>query len=265
MARGARSKSAEREARQARARLRTYSARQQVHTAGVRRRQRDNLIAVIAAVGVVALVTIAQLVYFESGPGAPVASPSPSPHETQDPDKLVGDIPSPELSEFRTWTGELTLNDVALDIELLGAEAPQAVAAFVQQVEDGYFEGKTCHRLTTGDMKVLQCGSLDGTGAGDPDYRFGPLENTPADNMYTKGVIALARAGGDAYSQGHQFFIVYGTSFIPRDLAGGYTVFGRVTGGLDTLIEEVIDAGVVDDSGDGAPVTETTITSVTVQ
>lgn len=261
----ARSKSAEREARQARARLRTYAARQQVHNASVRRRDRDNLIAIIAAVAVVALVTVAQLVYFDSGPGAPVASPSPSPHETQDPDKLVGDIPSPELSEFRTWTGELTLNDVGLDIELDGAAAPQAVAAFVQQVRDGYFEGKTCHRLTTGDMRVLQCGSLDGTGAGDPDFRFGPLENTPEDNMYTKGVIALARAGGDPYSQGHQFFIVYGTSLIPRDLAGGYTVFGRVTDGLDELIEQIISAGVVDEEPDGAPVIDTTITSVTVQ
>ncbi|HRN28913.1 MAG TPA: peptidylprolyl isomerase, partial [Terrimesophilobacter sp.] len=120
-------------------------------------------------------------------------------------------------------------------------------------------------RLTTGSLKVLQCGSLDGTGAGDPDFRFGPLENTPDDNTYTKGVIALARAGGDAYSQGHQFFIVYETSLIPRDLAGGYTVFGRVTEGLDGLTTEIISGGVVDGVSDGAPVIETTITSVTVQ
>lgn len=261
----ARSKSAEREARQARERLRTYSARQEVHNAAMSRRQRDNLIAVIATVAVVALVTLAQVVYFSSGPGAPGAAPSASPHETQDPTQLVGDIPSPELSEFRTWTGQLTLNDVELDIELDGAAAPQSVAAFVQQVENGYFIDKTCHRLTTEGIKVLQCGSLDGTGAGDPDYRFGPIENAPSDNMYTKGVIALARAGGDAYSQGHQFFIVYETSMIPRDLAGGYTVFGRVSGGLDELVSSIVSGGVVDDLGDGAPVIETTITSVTVE
>lgn len=249
----------------ARERLRTYSARQHVHNAATRRRQRDNLIAIIASVAVVALVTVAQLVYFSSGPGAPTASPSASPQETQEPSKLVGDIPSPELAEARTWTGQLTLNDVTLGIELDGAAAPQAVAAFVQQVNDGYFTDKTCHRLTTGSLKVLQCGSLDGTGAGDPDFRFGPLENTPKDNMYTKGVIALARAGGDAYSQGHQFFIVYETSLIPRDLAGGYTVFGRVTDGLDDLTAEIVSGGVVDGATDGAPVVETVITSVTVQ
>lgn len=261
----ARSKSAERQARQARERLRTYTARQSVHETASHRRDRDNWIAVVASVAVIALVAVAQFVYFSNGPGTPVATPSASPHETQDPSKLVGDIPSPELSEFRTWTGELTLNDVALDIELNGAAAPQAVAAFVQQVQNGYFESKTCHRLTTQGAKLIQCGSLDGSGAGDPDYRFGPLENVPADNLYARGVIALARAGGDEYSQGHQFFIMYETGTIPTDLVGGYTVFGRVTGGLEEFIEKIASAGVVDGAADGTPVVETIITSVTVQ
>lgn len=262
----ARSKSSEREARQARERLRTYTARQQVHNTATRRRQRDNLIAVVVTVAIVALVTVAQLLYFDGEPSAPVTTPSPSPQETQDSTQLVGDIPPAELSEFRTWTGELTLNDgVTLDIELDGAAAPQAVAAFVQQVNDGYFTAKSCHRLTTGNLSVIQCGSLDGTGAGDPDFRFGPLENTPVDNLYSKGVIALARAGGDAYSQGHQFFIVYETSLIPRDAAGGYTIFGRVTDGLERLVDDIVSAGVVDDATDGPPVIPTTITSVTVQ
>lgn len=263
----ARSKSAEREARQARERLRTYAARQTVHEAATHRRDRDNWIAIIAAIAVVALVAVAQFVYFSTGSGTPVATPSASPHETQDPSKLVGDIPSPDLSEFRTWTGELTLNDVVLDFELNGAAAPQAVAAFVQQVNDGYFDGKTCHRLTTIGSKLIQCGSLDGTGAGDPDYRFGPLENVPADNLYARGVIALARAGGDEYSQGHQFFIMYETGTLPRDLAGGYTVFGRVTSGLDEFVEKIASEGVAaeDEDGDGLPLVDTIITSVTVQ
>src|SRR5690606_27105004 len=157
-----------------------------------------------------------------------------------------------------------TLNDIELSIELDGAAAPQAVAAFVQQVKDGYFDDKTCHRLTTGQTKLIQCGSVDGTGAGDPDFRFGPIENAPHDNLYSKGVIALARAGGDAYSQGHQFFIMYETGLIPRDLAGGYTVFGRVTNGLDEFVEKIASGGVVDDLPDGEPAIPTIITSVTV-
>src|SRR5690606_2732345 len=100
---------------------------------------------------------------------------------------------------------------------------------FIQHVRDDYFTGKTCHRLTDQGALLIQCGSLDGTGAGDPDFRFGPLENVPADNVYPAGTIALARAGGDAYSQGHQFFITYDDATIPPDTAGGYTVIGHVT------------------------------------
>ena len=66
--------------------------------------------------------------------------------------------------------------------------APQATAGLIQDVEDGYYDGKTCHRLATSDgFAFLQCGSLDGTGAGDPAFSYGPVENAPADNIYPAG------------------------------------------------------------------------------
>src|SRR5690606_6764795 len=154
-------------------------------------------------------------------------------------DQNVGNIPSPTLAENRAWTGELTLNDVTLGIELDGAAAPQTVSAFVQQARDGYFVGKDCHRLTDGATRLIPCGSQDGTGAGDPEYRFGPIENAPADNSYPAGTIAMARSSNDAFSQGHQFFIMYEDGSIPADSAGGYSVFGKVTSGLDEFIERI--------------------------
>jgi peptidyl-prolyl cis-trans isomerase B (cyclophilin B) len=60
---------------------------------------------------------------------------------------------------------------------------------------------------------------------------------------------------GSAYSNGSQFFIVYGDSTLMPD----YTVFGRITGGLDGL-KPIIDGGVSADSsrpGDGRPAVET--------
>ncbi|WP_193510018.1 peptidylprolyl isomerase [Cryobacterium sp. BB736] len=263
------SKSADREARQARERLRRFNARQEVHKQRVSRRKRDNVLAVIGVVVIAALATLTQVVFFTAGPGAPEPTPEPSATATPEPQQNVGDIPDPALSEFRTWTGELVLNDVPLAFELDGAAAPQAVAAFVQQVQDGYFVDKTCHRLTDAGVKLIQCGSLDGTGAGDPDFRFGPIENAPEDGVYPAGTIAMARAGGDAYSQGHQFFIMYEDGSLPDDMAGGYTVFGKVTDGLDRFIEEIASGGVQPGgprgANDGAPVIPTTITSVSVQ
>jgi peptidyl-prolyl cis-trans isomerase B (cyclophilin B) len=262
------SKTADRDARAARDRLRRYNARQAVHAHKVRRRLRDNIIWIIVAVLVVALAAFTQVLYFSVGPG----KPAPAPTETMDPSADPGDegsnaeaVPDASLAEARTWTGELVLNDVALGIELDGAAAPQAVSAFVNDVQLGYYPDKTCHRLTDGGFFVLQCGSIDGTGSGDPDYTYGPIENAPADNVYAAGTIAMARASGDAFSNGHQFFIVYGDTTIPADAAGGYTVIGTVTSGLDALIEQIASKGVAGDASDGAPVVPTTITSVNVE
>jgi peptidyl-prolyl cis-trans isomerase B (cyclophilin B) len=257
------SKTAEREARVARERLRQYNARQSVHTHKVSRRRRDNVLWVIVGLLVVTAAAVTQVVYFSSGPGAP----APAPVESMDPvdEGNVGDVPDPSLAEARTWTGELTLNDVALGIELDGAAAPQGVSAFIQDVRNEYFPAKTCHRLTNAGFFVLQCGSVDGAGSGDPGFRFGPIENAPSDDLYPAGTIAMARASGNAYSNGHQFFIVYEDTTIPSDSAGGYTVIGSVTSGLDELIEKVASQGVVGGATDGEPVVPTSITSVSVE
>lgn len=243
-------------------RLRRYQARQTVHDTKIARRKRDNLIAVLAIVVVGALAATAQIVYFTAGPGAPepVASASPEPTEP------AVSAPDPTLSEFRTWTGVMTINEgIELQYELDGLAAPQAVASFVSLVEGGFYEGLSCHRLTTDGIFVLQCGDPNGDGSGGPDYRFGPIENPPLDDVYSTGVIAMARQGGDGSSMGSQFFIVYDESTIPSDAAGGYTVMGRVTSGLDALITDVVEAGVDGGGADGPPAIATVLTGITIQ
>lgn len=250
--------------REARERLRRYQARQTVHETQTRRRVRDNIGAIIALVAVATVATIGQIVYFTAGPGAPEPAPSASPSPS--PEAEGAPPPSTEVSEFRTWTGALTLNDsLELGLELDGMAAPQAVASFVQLAEDGFFDGTSCHRLTTDGIFVLQCGDPTGTGTGGPDYRFGPIENAPADDVYEEGVLAMARQGGNGSSMGSQFFIVYEESSIPSDAAGGYTVFGRITSGLDELVDLVVSAGVEGGATDGRPAAPALVTSVVVE
>jgi peptidyl-prolyl cis-trans isomerase B (cyclophilin B) len=249
--------------REAQERLRRYQARQTVHETKTRRRRRDNLVAVLAVVVVGALAATAQIVYFTVGPGTPepVASASPEPTET------AGALaPEPALSEFRTWTGTMTINDtIPLEYELDGLAAPQAVASFVTLVQSGFYDGLSCHRLTTEGIFVLQCGDPNGDGTGGPDYRFGPIENPPLDDVYETGVIAMARQGGDGASMGSQFFIVYDESVIPSDAAGGYTIMGRVSGGLDALLADIVAQGTDGGAPDGPPLVPTTITGITIQ
>jgi peptidyl-prolyl cis-trans isomerase B (cyclophilin B) len=274
----------DREARIARERLRAYQARQTVHERGRKRRRRDNLIAGIAIVVVAAAAIAAQLAYFGVGPGKPEAKPtstataSPTPTPT-----ATGIAPDKSVAENRDWTGTLTLNkSIPLGVTIDGKAAPQAAAAVISLAKTNFYTGTVCHRLTTGaTFKVLQCGGAktvaDGP-TGGPGFSFGPIENAPAvttgskttDNPYgsaeyKKGVIAMARQGDNANSNGSQFFLVYGDTTIPNDSAGGYTVVGQVTSGLDKLISTVTAKGTSDGSQDGAPKVATTITGFTLK
>jgi peptidyl-prolyl cis-trans isomerase B (cyclophilin B) len=254
----------DREARQARERLRAYQARQTVHLHKAKRRRRDNWVAGIAAVVIVALAVGTQLLYFSAGPGAAKASSSASPSPASSTPAADG-VPSKSIAEDRTWTGTLTINNIPLGVSLDGAAAPQAVSSTVSLVQKKFYDGLTCHRLTDGGFYVLQCGDPQGNGSGGPGYSYGPIENAPADNVYKAGTIAMARQGNNAESQGSQFFIVYEDTTIPADDAGGYTVIGQVTSGLDELKAQVTDKGVEGGKTDGAPAVKTTIDGFTLQ
>jgi peptidyl-prolyl cis-trans isomerase B (cyclophilin B) len=259
------SKNQDREAREARDRLKAYNARQAVHSHQVKRNRRDNILAVAGVVVVAALATTTNIFFFTAGPGMP--TPAPSSSSSAAAGENVGAVPDPSVSEYRTWTGELTINGIPMSIELDGAAAPQAVASFVTDAQNGYYTDKTCHRLVENDAAgLLQCGSEDGVGGTSTDYAFGPIENAPADNKYVTGVLAIARSGS-AYGNGHQFFLVFKDTILPTDAAGGYTVIGKVTTGLDQLVTGVVSKGFTPGSStsEGAPVVPTTITRVTVE
>jgi len=250
--------------------LRQYEARQAVHAHQQTRRRRDNLIAIGAIVVVAALAGLAQFFYFAAGPGVPTPEPTSSASAEDPTTDIVGDVPDPSLAEGRTWSGTLTLDAAGtalpLGIELDGAAAPQAVSTIVQAASDGTYLGTTCHRLVSGaTAQLLQCGSADGTGAADPTFAYGPIENAPADDVYPAGTIAMARLSDDASSNGRQFFIVTADTTLPSDTAGGYSVVGRVTSGLDALVADVVAAGTENGSADGPPAVGVTITGLTIQ
>jgi peptidyl-prolyl cis-trans isomerase B (cyclophilin B) len=259
----------QRDQREARERLQRYQARQQVHAHQNKRRLRDNIFAIAGVVVIAALAATTQIFYFTSGPGAP--TPEPSASETAPPAGTNVGAPDASLSEDRVWTGELTINDVVLGIELDGVNAPQATASWVEAADDGYYVDKTCHRLaTSAGFSFLQCGSLDGTGASDPAYSYGPIENAPESGVYEAGTIAMARSQDNAYSNGHQFFIVTDSTTLGTDSAGGYTVVGKVTSGLENLIAQITAAGIDPeqvgaDGQSGAPLIPAKITSLTLE
>ena len=217
--------------------------------------------ALVIATGVVAAIAL-------TDDDEPAATPTPSSSVPAN----AAEVPDPSLAQGRTWTGDIALTQGDLGIELDGAAAPQAVANFVTLAGDGYFDTTKCHRLTQEGIFVLQCGdptalgTADPTtgGTGGPGYTWGPIENAPADDVYPAGTIAMARVGNDGSSMGSQFFLVYEDSPIPADSAGGYTVFGHITSGMDVL-QAIADAGTVDKGGFTAPTADVIIEGVETQ
>lgn len=157
--------------------------------------------------------------------------------------------PAPRRATITTSLG-------AIEAELDPGKAPCTVNSFAYLAGRLFYDNTECHRITTDPgLQVLQCGDPTGTGTGGPTYQF--KNENAADKGYTRGVIAMANAGPD--TNGSQFFIVYGTAKIP----GGYTIFGRVTSGMD-IVDRVAKAGAEDQNGpgDGRPKQKITITAL---
>jgi len=246
--------------RAARQRLARKEAKEAFTRALHKRRLRDNAFAGAAGALVLALAVALQVFWFSSNPTADDLAALKLEAQAG---QSASAIPDPSLAAGKTFTGTLVLNGAEIGVELDGSAAPQAAAVFKSLADSSFFDGKDCHRLTTGEsMGVLQCGSRDGTGAGDPAYQWGPVENAPADGSYPAGTIAVAR-GATADSHGTQFFIAYKDSVITQE-TGGYTIMGKVTSGLEVL-EAIAADGVADGTRDGRPSTPVTIDSFTLK
>lgn len=250
-------------------RLEAFESKQKLEASKASRRKSDNRFALLFGAGAVVLALAGQLAFFSFGPGSVLESIEPETSETE-PEPVAQTfenselVPDPALAQSRVWTGSMQVGDATLELELDGVNAPQAVANFLDLSSKGFFQGVSCHRLVTEGIFVLQCGDPNGDGGGGPGYDFGPIENAPQDNFYATGLLAMARP---PYSpdfgprMGSQFFIVFQDSTISSDQAGGYTVFGKITQGLD-LLKPIIEAGVAGGGADGAPVLSTTLGAI---
>jgi cyclophilin family peptidyl-prolyl cis-trans isomerase len=105
--------------------------------------------------------------------------------------------------------------------------APNTVNNFVFLSCDGYYDGLKFHRYEPGF--VIQGGDPRGNGTGGPGYKFNN-ETSPNAKHDAAGVVAMANAGKD--TNGSQFYITLNPA---PALDGNYSVFGRVTSGMDAV------------------------------
>lgn len=131
---------------------------------------------------------------------------------------------------------ELDTSMGAIVIELNEEKAPKTVENFLNYVKSGHYDGTIFHRIIDGFM--IQGGGMDAEM--NEKTTNAPIENE-ADNGLKNdaGTIAMARTQ-DPHSATSQFFInVKDNDFLNhsgKNMQGwGYTVFGKVTSGMDVI------------------------------
>lgn len=124
--------------------------------------------------------------------------------------------------------GKFTLqNGTELPFELYPDEAPKTVENFVKLIEEGYYNGKTFHRVIPNF--VSQGGCPNGTGTGDLGYTI-PCETANNPHKHLPGSLSMAHRGKNTGCC--QFFIVHEAQ---PHLDGVHTVFGQVTDNLGAV------------------------------
>lgn len=110
-------------------------------------------------------------------------------------------------------------------IELMADKAPNHVKQVSELANEGFYDGVKFHRVIEGFM--AQTGDPTGTGRGGSSRS--DLKAEFSDVKYERGIVGMARSQSPD-SANSQFFIMFAES---PGLNGQYTVFGKVTKGMD--------------------------------
>ena len=143
---------------------------------------------------------------------------------------LAAEPAAPKV-KFATTEGDFV-------VEVYPDKAPKTVANFLQYVKDKHYDGTVFHRVIGNFM--VQGGGYDNAYAEKktraPVVHEGREALAKGGSKNVVGTLAMARTN-DPDSASSQFFInVKDNDFLnPSTQAPGYTVFGKVTSGMDIV------------------------------
>ena len=117
----------------------------------------------------------------------------------------------------------------SVTIELRPDLAPGHVERIKELAREGFYDGIVFHRVIPGFMAQVGCPKGTGTGGSDkPD-----LKAEFNDEPHVRGTCSMARTQAP-HSANSQFFICFDDAAF---LNGQYTVWGKVTEGMDVVDE----------------------------
>lgn len=155
-------------------------------------------------------------------------------------------FPRPQYTPLETAHDEIWYREVArwasephsavietvrgpIEIVLLTGDAPVTTKNFFDLAASGYFDDTSFMRVVPNF--VIQGGDPRNDMTGGPGYAIRDEINL---QKYTRGAVGMALSGPD--TGGSQYFITHSPQ---HHLDGGYTIFGRVTDGMDDVVDQV--------------------------
>jgi len=166
------------------------------------------------------------------------------------------EAPEPVLVAGKTYSLVFQTSCGPFTVKLDPKSAPKAAASLVSLTKAGFYDGTTFHRVVPGF--VIQGGDPTGTGTGGPGYTT--VDAPPIGTIYTEGVVAMAKGGGEPPgTSGSQFFVVTGPQ--AAQLPAEYALLGRITGGQRVV---QLIGGIVTDPRTDAPEAPVVIESIRV-
>lgn len=166
--------------------------------------------------------------------------------------KQVGLPPNPYGTPKQgTVSVNFATSSGSIPVTMDRSKAPCTVQSLKHLIDKGFYDNVKCHREVNAPepfpARLLQCGDPLGTGAGGPGYTSPDelpkdLKSAPPEvvkqaggqkvSVYPRGTIAMANNPQSKNSNGSQFFLVYGDTYLPPN----FNVFGKVSEeGLNTL------------------------------
>ena len=175
-------------------------------------------------------------------PGGAITGETPCPPADGSAERITTFEPAPPMciDPSKTYTADVKTNFGDFTIEFDAEQAPNTVNNFVVLSRYHYYDGVSCHRVVPNF--VIQCGDPEGTGAGGPGYTFD--DELPEEGQYELGSLAMANSGEN--TNGSQFFVISGPD--GTQLPPQYSLFGKVTEGLDTTIATIAALGQPDET-----------------
>ncbi|WP_420852238.1 signal peptidase I [Paenibacillus hamazuiensis] len=170
----------------------------------------------------------------------PAAQTQPQPSAASG--KTYKSPPEMAIDTAKKYQAKVHTNKGDFTIELFAETAPKTVNNFVFLSRERFYDDVIFHRIIK--SFIIQGGDPTGTGRGGPGYKF--EDELQTSYSYEPGIVAMANAGPN--TNGSQFFICTGEDCRGLNQIPNYTIFGKVTEGMDTVLA-IADVPVVKQYG----------------